>query len=170
MAVPHFFVINNIMIENNFLPTTDNFTVHIGERGSKSVLNRSIVSFSLPAITNNEIKTPYLNSPGFSVSETTSKEPLAISFICDEDMTAYEEVYNWMNDNNNPNKGTGLIDFKDITINIKSSHNNLNKQLHFKDAFPTSLGSVDFNIQTEGEPVYAVFQVSFRYDTFEFRK
>ena len=41
---------------------------------------------------------------------------------------------------------------------------------YFKDAFPTSLGSVDFNIQAEGEPVYAVFQVSFRYDTFEFRK
>jgi len=163
------------MIENNFLPTTDNFTVHIGTQGSKSVLNKNIVSFSLPAITNNEIATPYMNMPGFSVSETTSKEPLAISFICDEDMTAYEEIYNWMNDNNNPNKDSNdqnasLIDFKDITINIKSSHNNLNKQLHFKDAFPTSLGGVDFNIQAEGEPVYAVFQVSFRYDTFEFRK
>jgi hypothetical protein len=163
------------MIENNFLPTTDNFTVHIGDRGSKSVLNRSIVSFSLPAITNNEISTPYLNSPGFSISETTSKEPLQISFICDEDMSAYEEVYNWMNDNNNPNKDSNnqnaaLLDFKDIIINIKSSHNNLNKQLHFKEAFPTSLSSVDFNIQAEGDPVYAIFQVSFRYDTFEFRK
>lgn len=163
------------MIENNFLPTTDNFTVHIGDKGSKSILNKSIVSFSLPAITNNEISTPYLNSPGFSISETTSKEPLGISFICDENMDSYEEVYNWMNDNNNPNKdsnnrNTGLIDFKDIIINIKTSHNNLNKQLHFRSAFPTSLSSVDFNIQAEGEPVYAIFQVSFRYDTFEFRK
>jgi len=143
------------MIENNFLPTTDNFTVHIGTQASKSVLNKNIVSFSLPAITNNEIATPYMNMPGFSVSETTSKEPLAISFICDETMEAYEEVYNWMNDNNNPNK---------------DSNDQNSSLIDFKDAFPTSLGGVDFNIQAEGEPVYAVFQVSFRYDTFEFRK
>ena len=154
------------MIANNLLPTTDNFTVHIGTEGNDSRLNKNIIGFTLPSITNNEISTPYLNRPGYSVSETTTLDPLTIRFVCDEEMSAYDEIYTWMNDNNNLKNG--LFDFKDIIINIKTSHNNLNRQLQFVDCFPTSIGAVDFNIQGDAEPVYAVFDVNFRYDEFNF--
>ena len=157
------------MVNNNLLPTTDNFTVHIGEGGNNSRLNKNITAFTLPALANNEIATPYLNRQNFAISEVTSLEPIQVSFVRDEEMSAYEEIFTWMNDNNCPEKN-GLIEYKDIIVHVKSSHNNITKQLQYEDCFPTSISSVDFNIQTEGEPVFAVFSVSFRFNAFNFIK
>ena len=94
--------------------------------------------------------------------------------MCDEKMETYEEIYNWIYDNNGINAELGntmeLKDYEDIIVNIKNSHNNIVKQLQFTNTFPTSVGSVEFTTQGQGEPVYAAFDVALRYDQFNFIK
>jgi hypothetical protein len=46
-----------------------------------------------------------------------------------------------------------------------TSHNNINKQFQFKDAFPVSLSGVDFNAQAT-DVEYLQADVSFRYNEF----
>ena len=161
-------------VDNNLLNTVDNFTVHIGKEGSKFKVNRNIISFTLPGLTSNEILTPHRNIPIYVPSEVTTTDSLNIRFMCDEKMETYEEIYNWIYDNNGINAELGntmeLKDYEDIIVNIKNSHNNIVKQLQFTNTFPTSVGSVEFTTQGQGEPVYAAFDVALRYDQFNFIK
>ena len=161
-------------VDNSFLSTFDNFTVHIGKKGAKSRINRNIVSFTLPGLSSNEILIPHRNIPLYVPSEVTTTDSLEIRFLCDEKMDAYEEVYNWIYDNAGINPDIGntmdLKDYDDVIIDIKSSHHNVVKQLVFTNAFPTSVSALEFNTQGEGDVVYASFSVTLRFDDFCFVK
>ena len=52
-----------------------------------------------------------------------------------------------------------------MILSVMSSHNTVNKQFQFKNAFPTSLSGVDFNVQSN-DVEYAQADVAFRYDEF----
>ena len=56
-----------------------------------------------------------------------------------------------------------------MILSVMSSHNNVNKQFQFKDAFPTSLSGVEFT--TQGSDIeYLQADVSFRYNEFSIIK
>lgn len=95
------------------------------------------------------------------------------NIILDEDMKAYEEMYNWIiRITDNPLKGaldrtaTDVPSSSDITLSILSSHNNQVKQLRYLEATPVALGDIAFE-STSGGTEFLTFPVTFRFSHFE---
>lgn len=119
------------------------------------------VSATLPGVTCSEAPAGFRNQAGYVPGEKLEFEPFNIRIAIDEDFKVYDEIFNWMYSftTNAPPKVC------DMTLCIMSSHNNVNRKFQFKNAFPTSLGSIEFNVQ-ESDVVYAYTDVTFRYDYF----
>ena len=149
-------------VDNNLLPT-NGFKVLIGGTQEYPKLNTFAVKVTLPAVTNADVSTPYKNEPGFVPSETLTYEPLSISFLCDEKMKLYDELYDWMKTNTT----TNTLQTDDIIINLLTSHNNVSRKVRCTNAFPTGIGSIELDAQG-AEVGYATFDISFRFDEFEF--
>jgi hypothetical protein len=81
--------------------------------------------------------------------------------MIDESMKNYSEIYNWIQ--NNVTKKS--ITVSDMILTVLTSHNNINKQFQFLNAFPTTLSGVEFSTQTQ-DVEYLQADVTFRYDRF----
>ena len=81
-------------------------------------------------------------------------DPLNVTFLIDEYLKNWQEVFQWMV--GEENKYTSAV------LTILSSSMNPTMELHFKDIFPTSLSEVSFN-STSTDPVYQVATVNFNY-------
>lgn len=127
----------------------------------------SVQTVVLPDVTVNPaiFHTPQRNIgiPGDKVDFT----PLQISFLVDEEMKNYQEIYDWMigevtqADNDKEYSKT-----RDLTLSVLSSHNNVVKQIQFIDAYPTSLSSLPFDL-TITDVQYLTSLVSFEYSYFK---
>jgi hypothetical protein len=113
-------------------------------------------------------------------------DPLNLKFVVDEDMTNYQEIYNWMmalgpgfdtddfvglvEGKKTPSGGVSSSKFEnmysDAMLIVNTSANNANIEFQFEDCFPTSLGSVEFNIDTAGVE-YATCDLTLRYTLFK---
>ena len=87
---------------------------------------------------------------------------LQIRFNITEDMENYVEMFNWMH--NIIQKGESFK--SDATLSILSSHNNVTKEITFRDCFPTSLSAVEFSTQ-QNDIEYLQADVTFKYTYFE---
>ena len=116
-------------------------------------------------------------------------DPLTLRFIVDEDMTNYQEIYEWIialgpgydtddyrelvganrSTNNFYNK-SGDFDamYSDATLVVNTSANNPNIYFSFEDCFPTSLSSVEFKTDETDVP-YVVADLTLRYTLFKIR-
>lgn len=118
--------------------------------------------------------------PGLTVSETTVArpqqdaylpgdklvyEPLTITMLVAENMENFVEIYDWLQRSVKANNSAEMYD--DITAYILSSKNNPNRKVIFRNAFPTNIGSINFNVQ-DTDITYAQVDVTFRYDYFTF--
>lgn len=120
------------------------------------------VSATLPSISLPEIELSYRNRHGFLPGEKIEYEPISIRIAVDEELKVYDELYQWIL----KNATTNTLDVREMSLIFLTSHNNISRTMRFTNAFPTSIGSVEFNTQmTEVE--YAYVDVSFRYDRFE---
>jgi hypothetical protein len=87
---------------------------------------------------------------------------LEITFLVDEDLSNYTEIQTWMRDLTSPEYFTGynatLVNtaeglgvfgglISDATLHILTNAMNTNKNIIFKECFPTSLGALDFTTQ-----------------------
>tara|TARA_Y100001956_G_scaffold56876_1_gene55900 strand:+ start:515 stop:1036 length:522 start_codon:yes stop_codon:yes gene_type:complete len=85
-------------------------------------------------------------------------EQLSISFIVNEDFSNYIEVFNWITSIGFPDsfdqfslkdslaQSTSTNTLRsDMNIIVNTNKSNPNYNILFKDAFPTSLGNIDFN-------------------------
>ena len=81
-------------------------------------------------------------------------DPLNVTFLIDEYLKNWQEVFQWMV--GEENKYTSAV------LTILSSSMNPTMELHFKDIFPTSLSEVSFD-STTTDPVYQVATVNFNY-------
>lgn len=103
---------------------------------------------------------------------------LSMEVLLDEDMNSYRELYNWMvtaTDTKHilasQSLGRGSDAYKtpsyyDMSVAILSSHNNVNREFTYINAFPINVGNVTLN-STSGE-TFLSFPVNFRFDYFEF--
>jgi len=125
-----------------------------------------------PSMDVNATEQPYRRISSVPViGDKITHNQLQIDLILDEDMNAYTELYDWMHrmveephnlsslDPNNPSH------YADLTVEVLTSHNNSNKKLTYRNAFPTTLGDVEFTSITDGE--YLTVPTSFRFDYFE---
>ena len=109
--------------------------------------------------------------PGDKISYST----LDVDVILDEDMKIYEELHSWLTSLIEVNF-SGSSDMRlndrdksmyDIALTILTSHNNLNRTIRYKDAFPTSIGNINFS-STQGGVQYVTVPVTFQFTTFSF--
>jgi hypothetical protein len=129
---------------------------------------------TVPSLTQSEVLQGYKNKNAYFPGDTIEYSTLEVTFIVDEELKNYIEMYNWLKTDagyNTENTKTGptthQVKFKDITLSILTSKNTINKQVKFSDAFPTSLGELQFTTQDTAVE-YITCTVSFRYNRFEF--
>lgn len=143
--------------------TTKNFLSPIGYRFSVKKLpytnffcqKANIPGVSIPVM---DVPTPFDNIP--FAGNHLSWDELVISFRVDENLTNYQEIFNWI-------KGESVFSFydyeqialqqktsgqglkSDFSLIIETSKKNANFNVIFKDGFPISLSGLMFNIQDE---------------------
>ena len=129
---------------------------------------------TVPALTQSEVLQGYANKNSYFPGDTIEYSTLDVTFIVDEELKNYIEMYNWLktdagydNEKTRPGPTKHKVKFKDITLSILTSKNTTNKQVRFSDAFPTSLGELQFTTQDTAVE-YITCTVSFRYNKFEF--
>ena len=84
-------------------------------------------------------------------------DQLNISFLVDEDLQNYQEIYSWLVSISFPDNFTQFTSLKkppinsstdgiysDVDVIIHTNKANPNYKITFKDIFPVSLGSIDF--------------------------
>jgi hypothetical protein len=120
------------------------------------------VAASLPALSLPEISSPFRNQLGKLSGDTIDYSSFSVTFIVDEEMRNYLEIFDWIEKNANVG-----IQTKDVTLSILSNQNTTNKQVQFLNAFPTSLNELEFNTQTTAVE-YLTCNVEFAYDRFKF--
>lgn len=99
---------------------------------------------------------------------------LQCNLIMDEDMKAYQEMYDWLEslvetDFVSPvnRSTTKRPTAADITVQVLNSHNNPVKSIRYLDAIPTNLGDVQFEA-SQGNS-FITFPVTFAFTYFELK-
>lgn len=115
--------------------------------------------------------------------EVLSFEDLTLRFMVDEDMENYLEVWNWLcqfgfprdfgqyqqllNEDDNSNGIQNAISgMSDGTLIIYNSNYNANLKVNFKDLFPVSLSSIQFD-STDTDIKYATADAVFKYTIYD---
>ena len=93
-----------------------------------------------------------------------------ISYLIDEDLLNYKEIFDWMKSNVETKHSTTTSSdhYRDMTLTVMNSANNVTKQIKFVDAYPTSLSSIPFDITTT-DVEYLTASVTFQYSYFKFK-
>ena len=108
---------------------------------------------------------PFLNLP--VEGDTLSFEAMNLSFIVDEDLQNYTEIYSWLTALGFPRDyeqfktlkpaseaSQYLSMFSDVNIILNTNKSNPNYKITFNDVFPTSLSSVQFDTSVSAlEPI-----------------
>lgn len=121
-----------------------------------------VVSATLPGLTIAASSTHFRNQRGWVPGDTVEYEQLSMRIAMDENMTVYKEIHNWMTGFTNATD----LPRHDITLLVLTSHNNPNQGFRFANAFPVSLGSIEFSSQ-QSDAEYAYIDVTFQYDYFK---
>jgi hypothetical protein len=140
-------------------------------------VNWFITAVNLPGITLGEaaFPTPFIDTA--VAGDTLVFEPINISFIVDEDLQNWREIYDWMAGIGFPHNFTEYAALKakkpaiysDASLIILNSHMNANYKFTFKEMFPTSISSLQFDSSdTSLDTIKA--DVSFRYLTYTYEK
>ena len=131
-----------------------------------------VQSVNLPtlALGSSTVNTPFvaLSIPGTQLTFGT----LSLTFMVDEDMQAWYELYDWMWQLGNPesyDKRGRLSDEDDIlnsvtsdaSLFVKTNANNANVKIVFKDVYPIELGELPFN--STGSQEFLTSSVTFAY-------
>ena len=171
---------------------------------NKSILNKNNFKLIIQKTPTVEYYAQTVTIPGLSFSETIqatgigvdayfpgdkiSFDTLNVSFLVDEDLENYQEMYNWMtqivpiSDSKDYQTLTGStmntlgVSSQDensqnlvsmITLVTNTNKNLPNRYFRFYDAFPISLGSLEMQSGSETEPVTC--EVSFRFTFYEIK-
>ena len=154
---------------------------------NRSFLSNNKFEFVLRRVPNFTYYVQSVNLPSMTLGSTTVNTPftvvsipgnqitfgqLTLSFMVDEDMRTWYELYDWIYQLGNPesfNKRGTLKDQDDImnsvtsdaTLYIKTNANNNNRKINFYGAYPTDLGGLDFS--STGSQDFLTASVTFNY-------
>jgi hypothetical protein len=132
-------------------------------------------SVTHPGMILNPSEVPFRKIQGVPiVGGSLTFNELAVTIILDEDMTAYDEMYQWIRRvidevpvRAMDRTSTQAPTYSDITLSILSSQNNVTKQVKYLECCPTALGDIQFESTATGTE-FITFTVSFRFTYFEF--
>ena len=130
---------------------------------------------SLPTVVLGETHeaSPFMNTA--LEGDTITYEAMNLSFIVDEDLQNYREIYNWLTALGfprdygqfaaleEPSSGTEETKYSDLTIVLHTNKSNPNYRIRFTDCFPTSLSSIQFDATPTGmDPIVVDATFNFR--------
>ena len=113
---------------------------------------------------------------------------ITITFIVDENMENWTELYNWMEGitastdtekyrllvgankrEDQPQDSSGDFDqlHSDMTIVVTTAANNPNRYVRIQDAYPSSLGEIAMDTTVAGGLSYVTCTASFQFTSFE---
>lgn len=127
---------------------------------------------NLPGISGNEIIVPTMLNPVKETYDKMTYNELMWSFLVDEEMKNYSEIFQWMHGVGFPQNFKQYADLNlqsqlksDISIVILNSSKRPIKEVIFHDAFPTTLSDLQFDTTS---PIFQYLEahVTFTYDYF----
>jgi hypothetical protein len=149
---------NTITSNKNPLAVSDGFRMVFARAPNVSYFCQN---FIMPGISVNEVTIARPQNDAYVPGDKIMVDPLNITMLVAENMENYVEIFDWLQ---RAVKTDNAADkFDDILVYILSSKNNVNKMVTFHNAFPTSLGSINFNVQ-DADITYAQVDVTFRFD------
>lgn len=125
------------------------------------------IAANLPTVSLQAFDTPFRGIREKVQGDSLSHENLTVTFIVDEELKNYNELYKWMYNNARVDSESYRNVFRDMTLSILSNQNTTNKQVQFYSAIPVSLSALEFNVQTT-DVEYLSCQVEFAYTSFSF--
>jgi hypothetical protein len=156
---------------------------------NKSFLSNNKFDFVLDRIPNFTFFVQSVNLPSLALQSTTVNTPFAqlsipgnqlsfgqltMSFMIDENMQSWYELYNWMFQLGNPtslNKrgqltgvpGSNTSITSDGTLFIKTNSNNPNWKVNFYEMYPNDLGDITFSTTDSQEFVTSTVTFNYTY-------
>ena len=151
---------------------------------NRSFLSNNKFDFSLKRIPNFTFFVQSVNLPGLTLQSTQVNTPfaavsipgdiitfgtLSLSFIVDEDMQSWYEIYNWIFQLGNPKSFDKLGSLTqdpgktNAILFIKSNANNPMWKITFNEIYPTDLGGIDFTTTDNQEFVTSTATFNYTY-------
>lgn len=132
---------------------------------------------SIPGISASPVAVPTPFNRFYETPDELTYNNFDFSFIIDEEMNNYLEVFNWMSSLTFPKEFSQFKNLKesreglisDISIIVLNSNKNSSIKIEFKNCFPVSLSEVVLDT-TQNDLVYPEATVSFQYDYYEIQK
>jgi len=113
-----------------------------------------VQTVALPGISLSPMEIGLPQRTGFARSTGVIQyEELSVTFLVDEYLKNWMEIYNWI---------TGKPSYTSGVLTILSSSMNPTIEAHFKELFPISLSELAFD-STTADPTYHQASVSFKY-------
>jgi hypothetical protein len=159
-----FFFINNIMPSTNFL-NPSSFVMSLDSQ-TYSGVEFTVQSASIPDVSSEGAILSFKSVNTAMAADKITYSPLELSFLIDEDLLNYKEIYDWIKSNVETDQPV-TNHVRDLTLTIMNSSNNVAKQIRFIDAQPINLSSLPFEITTV-DAEYLTAVVSFQYSYYEF--
>lgn len=116
---------------------------------------------SIPTVSVTEATANYKYSNIPMLADKLSFDSLTVSIMIDEDMKTYEEVYDWIKECTLEATNIESV-MSDISVVVTNNKNNKAKTFNFNNAFPISIGSLEFN-SSETAPTYLTAEITFRF-------
>lgn len=135
-------------------------------------LNFFSQSALLPSVAATEVPFETPLSTVYFAGDKLQYEPISISFLIDEDMKVWEELYNWMKGYAFPHSEKEYSDqkkrgiYSDMSLIFLKNSFASNLVMRFYNCWPTFLGPVQFT-STDSGPGILQTDVTIRYDTFK---
>lgn len=115
----------------------------------------SLTEFTSPGLT---LNTAEVQIPKFNVSlpgEVIDPDTFSMTFMVDESYENYKSVYNWLKEFQ-----AGKDPYSDVRIfGVDSSGNKIAFILVAEDCIPQSLTGINFNTQSQSDPITATITV-----------
>lgn len=143
----------------NLLQTNLFKTAMIEDLGN---LELTIVASTMPSISTDVLPANFRRQAGGVPSNRITYTPLTFSFIVQEDLKNYLEIFRWMRANQDEFGGKPL----DIIMTLYKGTKMPGASFRFVNCFPTSLAGFEIDTQNS-DTQYAKTTVEFHYDYFE---
>lgn len=121
------------------------------------------INSPLPPVSANPVNQSFRNFQNSFPGEKVEYSPLEIRYMVTENMENYIELFNWLVNNSK----LKTVTTADIILSVLTSNNNVIRQIKFLDAYPTSLGAIDFHTQNT-DVEYVIGDATFAYNSFSF--
>jgi hypothetical protein len=95
--------------------------------------------------------------------------PFTITFLVNEDMSAWFTIYNWLKDLSSTESVYNQRTKKQAVLTVYSNLNNAKLRIKYSNIYPLSLSDLQFDTKLSAEQ-HITATATFRYDFFEIEK